>query len=158
MQIIYIGDANNLLKRIKSNHSSGNVEGSALRQHIAEAMGYKLKSTKRPSGSTRIRIDSQEPRQGEKKVSDYIRSGKWRIIILGNYKTANDFQWFAIDKLRPFLNRTRKDYNQTNITLYTSHLQNLTNSSLLDYEDVSNIKSEPGVYIFYHSSIPKEHE
>ena len=76
MQIIYIGDANNLLKRIKSNHSSGNVEGSALRQHIAEAMGYKLKSTKRPSGSTRIRIDSQEPRQGAPRTEDPALRGQ----------------------------------------------------------------------------------
>ena len=158
MQIIYIGDANKLLNRIKSNHCSGNVEGSALRQHIALAMGYKLKRTKRNSGSTRIRIDSQEPHQDEKRVSDYIRNGKWRIILLDNYKTANDFQWFAIEKLCPLLNRKRKDYGQAYINLYTSFLQKLKNSPLLDYENICSIKSAPGVYIFYHSSNPKEHE
>ena len=158
MKIIYIGDANNLLKRIKSNHCSGNVEGSALRQHIAEAMGYNLKRTKRPSRTMRIRINSKEPRQAEKRVTSFIRNGKWRIITLSNYETAYDFQWFAIDKLRPLLNRKSKDYIQTNVALYTSFLKSLKNSSLLDYENVINIEPKPGVYIFYHTLNPKEYK
>ncbi|GAG41101.1 unnamed protein product, partial [marine sediment metagenome] len=90
-QIIYVGDTGSLLRRIKTNHCGGNVEGSALRQHVAEALGYNIKCEKRLSGNERKRIDLPNSQQGEKRVSDYIRSGEWRVIILDNYKIANDF-------------------------------------------------------------------
>lgn len=157
MQIIYVGDTGNLLRRIKTNHCGGNVEGSALRRHVAEALGYTIKCEKKRSGNERKRIDLPNPQQGEKRVSDYIRSGEWRLIILDNCKIANDFQWFVIEKLSPLLNHKRKNYVRTNIALYTSLLQKLKNSPLLEIKHLSTVKSEPGVYIFYHDSNPQDY-
>jgi hypothetical protein len=91
LMIIYVGDAGDIIKRIKTNHCSGNVEGSALRSHVAEAIGYKIKSTKRSTGSTRYRIELPDPREGEKHVSDYIRSGEWRYVVCNSYAEAKDF-------------------------------------------------------------------
>ena len=51
MKTIYVGDSKDVVKRIKNNHCSGNVEASAFRKHLAVAMGYKLKKTKIETGS-----------------------------------------------------------------------------------------------------------
>jgi hypothetical protein len=39
MFVIYVGDSKNVVNRIRTNHCSGNVEGSAMWRHIAEAKG-----------------------------------------------------------------------------------------------------------------------
>ncbi|MDH5703703.1 MAG: hypothetical protein OEY99_05770 [Aigarchaeota archaeon] len=49
MYVIYIGDSKDVLKQIKTNHCTGNIEASALRRHIAEALGYGLRHQKRSS-------------------------------------------------------------------------------------------------------------
>jgi len=50
MKVIYVGDARDVVKRIQNNHCGGNVEASALRKAVAEAMGYSLKRTRARSG------------------------------------------------------------------------------------------------------------
>lgn len=155
MQVIYVGDARDVLKRIKTNHCTGNVEGSALRRNVAEAMGYRLKREKRPSGSTRIRIDPPDSRQGEKRVSDYIRSGKWQVIICSNYQDANNFQWYVIEQLNPLLNRSRKVYQQNKLAPYQQLIKRLQESTFLHCSNFHGIESGPGVYVFYHQHIPK---
>ena len=67
MLCLYVGDARDIVKRILTNHCTGNVEGSAFRKAVAEAIGYNLTYTKRKSGSMRVRIDFPNPREGEKK-------------------------------------------------------------------------------------------
>ena len=42
-RIIYVGDSGKVMSRLRSNHCRGNVEASALRKYVAEAMGYKLR-------------------------------------------------------------------------------------------------------------------
>jgi hypothetical protein len=37
---IYVGDGSNVTARILTCHCAGNVEGSALRKHVAECMGF----------------------------------------------------------------------------------------------------------------------
>ena len=103
--IIYVGDARDIIKRIKTNHCVGNVEGSALRRHVAVAKNYKIKTSKRSSGSTKVRIDSNNPQIEENEITKYIRSGQWKLIICDSYEEAHDFQWYAIEKLNPFLNK-----------------------------------------------------
>ncbi|MEM3573648.1 MAG: hypothetical protein QXJ62_05415, partial [Nitrososphaeria archaeon] len=117
---IYVGDASDVVKRILTNHCSfsSNVEASALRCAVAEAMGYRLKRTKRPSGSTRIRIDLPNPREGEDIVSAYIHAGRWKYIICESYDEAHDFQWYVIDQLKPLLNKNVKPWNKQKTITY----------------------------------------
>jgi len=157
MQVIYVGDAAEVLNRIKTNHCTGNVEGSALRRNAAEAMGYRLRREKRPSGSIRIRIDLSDPQQGERKVSDYIRSGKWRVVICSDHQTANDLQLYVIEQLNQLLNRQRKGYRKNNLTLYQQLLQRLEKSPFVECTNFRGVKFGPGIYVFYHRYIPKQY-
>jgi len=152
--IVYVGDSRDVVKRILTNHCSGNVEASALRRYIAEAKGYKIKSTKRSSGSTKVRIDLPSPRTGEMNVSNYIRSGNWRYVLCDSYSEANDFQWYAIEKLNPFLNRDRKPWDHGKIMRYQTLLSRLTNSMGLNCDELKGIQSGPGVYVLYHQQRP----
>jgi hypothetical protein len=99
LHVVYVGDAKDVVKRIRSDHCNGNVEASALRKSVAIAKGYLLKKTKRPSGSTRIRIDLPVPRKGETCISGYIQSSEWRFVLCASSMEAKDFQWYAIDQL-----------------------------------------------------------
>ncbi len=154
MHVIYVGDARDVLKRIRTNHCSGNVEASALRRYVAESMGYDIRRERRPSGSTRLRIDLPDPRQGEIRISNYIRNGLWRVIVCDGYQLANDFQWYVIEQLRPLLNRIRQNYLQNKLPLYQQMLQQLVNSPLLNYSDLCRVESGPGVYVLYHQLKP----
>jgi len=153
--IIYVGDTHDVLKRIRTNHCRGNVEASAFRRHVAKAKGYKLKSSRRKSGSTKIRIDIPNPRIGEKDVSDYIRSGMWRCVICDSYAEAHDFQWYVIDLLNPLLNKERKPWNRRNEQRYQELFDKLTNSPRLKCNHLSGVQSGPGVYVFNHHQSPE---
>lgn len=72
---IYIGDASDVISRILTCHCSGNVEGSALRKHVASSMGFAFSRTFRPSGTQKLRLDVPNPRAGEAQITAYIRSG-----------------------------------------------------------------------------------
>ena len=153
--VIYVGDANDVAKRILSNHGSGNVEGSALRRHVATAMGLRISSTKRASGTTKVRIDSNNPRQDEGTVTVYIRSGSWRIVRCSTYEEANDFQWFLIDRLNPLCNVTRKGWNQANTARYEQLLEVCTTGRAMRFDEVKNSGSDgPGVYVLEHPNRP----
>jgi len=143
-------------KRIRTNHCGGNVEASALRRHLAEAKGYTIKSTKRTSGSTRVRIDLPEPKTGEMDVSDYIRSGEWRYVICDSYTEAHEFQWYAIAQLRPLLNRDRKPWNIGNLQRYQFLLAKLTSSSPVTCDQLRDLRSGLGVYVLYHQRRPDD--
>ncbi|MEM3705704.1 MAG: hypothetical protein QXX59_07255 [Candidatus Bathyarchaeia archaeon] len=155
---IYVGDASDVVKRILTNHCSfsSNVEASALRCAVAEAMGYRLKRTKRPSGSTRIRIDLPNPREGEDIVSAYIHAGRWKYIICESYDEAHDFQWYVIDQLKPLLNKNVKPWNKQKTITYQSLLQQLLASKPMSCAEFSKEYTGPGVYVFLHEQIPKE--
>ena len=152
--IIYVGDARNVIKRIKTNHCSGNVEASTLRRSVAEAKGYRIKSTRRTSGSTRVRIDLPNPHEGEMDVSDYIRSGRWRYVICNSYAEANDFQWYVMNQLKPLLNKDRKSWHHEDLQKYQALLTQLTNSPALNCGELHGMQSGPGVYVFYHQRKP----
>ena len=91
MKVLYVGDSKDVSKRILRNHMNGNVESSTLRRTIAEQMGFKIKKTKRKSGSTRIRIDFDQPKKYEDRISNYLKSCQWRILICKNYEIALTF-------------------------------------------------------------------
>jgi len=153
---IYVGDSRDVINRILTNHCSGNVEGSAFRSHVAEEMGYKLKKTRRPSGSTRVRIDLPNPKVGENAVTAYIRSGNWRYVICNTYDEAHDFQWYVIEQLNPLLNRDRESWNRSKTQRYESLLRTLLNSPALTCEQLKRKPSGPGVYLFCHDVTPHD--
>lgn len=154
MRVIYVGDAGDVVRRILTNHCGGNVEGSALRKAVAEAMGYRLKRTRRPSGSIRVRIDLPNPREGERRVSEYLRSGKWRYVACCSYGEAHDFQWYVIERLKPLLNRVFRPWNHGRLQRYQSILVQLEEALALDCDQLRGKQSGPGVYVLFHTKIP----
>ena len=93
MKTLYVGDARDIVARICTNHGAGNVEASALRCYVAQAMGLGFTRTRRPSGSTRLRIKLADPRMGERAISAFIRSGWWRLALCESYEEARALQW-----------------------------------------------------------------
>lgn len=94
MHVIYVGDSGNVTKRIRPDHCrGGDVEGSALRERIAERKRYPIKKTKRLSGSEQKRLDLPDPRVGEREITLYVKSGKWRYVVCAPNEEARDFQW-----------------------------------------------------------------
>lgn len=154
--IVYVGDSRDVVKRILTNHCKGNVEASALRRYVAEAMGYRIKKARRPSGSIRVRIDVSDPKTGEEDVSNYIRSGEWRYVICSSFQEAHDFQWYAIDQLDPVLNKDRKTWNRRNLHRYQDLLARLSGSPRLKYSQLHGMQSGPGVYVLHHQNPKKE--
>lgn len=153
---IYVGDASNVVKRILTNHCSGNIEASALRRAVAEDMGYHLRRTKRQSGSLRVRIDLPDPRDGENMVSAYIRSGEWKYVICESYDEAHDFQWYVIAQLKPILNRNFESWDPQKTSRYQFLLNQLLMSEPLNYDVLRESRSGPGVYVLFHKQLPKD--
>ena len=154
MFVIYVGDSRNVYKRIITNHYNGNVEASALRRYIAEAMGFNVRRQRRSSGSVRVRIDLPDPHYGENEVSDYVLHGMWKILLLDDYGFAHDFQWYLIEDLKPLLNRDCKQYNPNNFEEYNDLMQQLTDSPFITYSALDQNYSGPGIYVLYHQRKP----
>jgi len=148
--IIYVGDARDVIRRILSNHYTGNVEASALRRAIAEEMGYPLRRTKRKSGSIRVRIDLPFPREQEKMISEYILNGEWKYVICESYSEAHDFQWYVIEQLKPLLNRKLKSWSPQRTRKYEYLLTKLLKSRSLSRSNLKKMQSGPGVYVLFH--------
>ncbi len=150
MKVIYVGDASNLHRRIRQ-HGRGNVEGSALRKHVAEALGYGLARTRRPSGSTRVRIDAPDPRAAEQEVSEYIAGGAWRWVTCHPKHEARALQWTAIETLDPVLNRDRRaspvDGRLGELVAELSGAPAVPHPS-------ADPPDSPGVYALYHDVPP----
>ena len=155
MLVIYVGDGADVINRIRSQHCSGNVEGSACRRHVAQRKRYSLVSTTRTSGSTRMRINLPNPRDGEEAISAYIRAGKWRYCLCDTPVEATEFQWFVIEKLNPLLNVTRKSWQLKAKARYEILMQNLVGSREFGCDELKNRPTGPGVYVLYHEYEPK---
>lgn len=156
MRPIYVGDARNIRKRLRQ-HQSGNVEASALRKHIAEAMGYRIRREKRQSGSYRKRLDLPDPKVGESKISRYILSGGWRFVVCTDYKEANQLQWFLIAQLMPVLNVDSRSWDQEHRVLFEFFQRELERQAVLKLRDIGSREAEgAGVYVLYHSTLPHE--
>jgi hypothetical protein len=151
---IYVGDSRDVVRRLGKDHGGGNVEASALRKHVAEEMGYQLTRTRRPSGSTRVRIAVPNERSGELRVTAYIHAGGWKYVLCRSYDEASDFQWFAIERLNPLTNRLRHTWRRLELPRYEALLSVLEASRLVDFGDVNSLESGPGVYVLYHDRPP----
>ncbi|MCI0693783.1 hypothetical protein L0337_17470, partial [candidate division KSB1 bacterium] len=131
---------------------AGNVEGSALRRHVASHKGYTLLRTKRANGSFRVRLDLPYPGVGEKEISTYLKSGQWKFVICDSYEEASDFQWYLIERLKPLLNKIHKSWNKQFLLKYSVLLNILEVSSGSDYYQLCNMRSGPGVYVHYQKT------
>jgi hypothetical protein len=137
-------------------HSSGNVEGLALRQHVATRLGYRLSTSRRTKGkrSTKILLDLPNPKDGESAITAYIRSGRWRFVTCESPSEAKDFQWYVIDKLSPALNVTRRPWREKMHSRYVELFSSLIAASLYTYQAFPRGVSVPGVYVLYHDHLP----
>lgn len=152
MFALYVGDGQDVIKRIRSQHCGGNVEASALRKHIAERLfGWRVMSTPRPTGSRRVRLDLPEPKIGEQHISAYIKTGHWRLVLCTSYEEAHDFQWYVIEQLKPRLNVTRESWVLTQPSRYSHLLKELVDQPGLNCLQSQTVQSGPGVYVFYHN-------
>ena len=155
MFVIYVGDSSNVVNRIRTNHCAGNVEGSAMRRHVADAKGYTIKRSRRTGGSMRVRIDLPNPSEGEADVSRYIRSGRWKYVICDSDDEACDFQWYVIDHLRPILNKDGRSWKKEYISRYEKQLRALEEAETLSCDQLKGRQSGPGVYVFLHEHRPE---
>jgi hypothetical protein len=151
--LIYVGDARNVVTRI-CNHCSNNVEASALRQRVATHVGYQFLKSRRPKGSTKIQLALPKPRAGEELITNYIRSGVWRFVVCESEVVAADFQWYAIDRLRPLLNLNRRQWKSEWTEHYSVLLQQLISCRTLEYREVRSAPKLPGVYALFHQRMP----
>lgn len=155
MNVIYVGDSKDVIKRIVTMHCRGNVESSAIRAHVAVAMGYILSKTRRTSSGVRIRIDLLHPGEGESAVSQYMQSGEWKYVICESYKEAHDFQWYAIKQLNPIMNPNRQQWNRTNMIRHEILLTRLVQSQGFDCAQLRGNPTGPGVYVLSHQEVPQ---
>jgi hypothetical protein len=148
----YVGDSKGLRSRVRQ-HCIGNVESSALRKTIATAMGFEIISTKRPSGSRKISVESAST---EQIISAYIQSGSWRVVVCATSDEAREFQWYAIDKLRPPLNKLMQFWEEEFEAEYENLLNTLLESAQIQFETTLEISRESGVYSLWHEQSPVE--
>ncbi|MBD2113828.1 hypothetical protein H6F59_18555 [Nodosilinea sp. FACHB-141] len=152
--LIYIGDGRDVIKRIRKSHLTGNVEASSLRKHLAVKMGFGISVSKRLSGSQRIRIALPEPKEGEHSISEYLANGWWQYVICDSYEEANAFQWYAIEKLKPQLNKDRRSWDVSQLSKFEILLNKLQNSQCYRFDELVSLSSGAGVYAFHHHQCP----
>lgn len=152
--LMYVGDGRDVIKRIRNNHLKGNIEASSLRKYLAVEMGYEISVSKRSNGSRRIRIALPEPREGESIISAYLSNGLWQYIICDSYEEANAFQWYAIEKLEPQLNKDRRSWDTSKLFRFEILLHNLQNSQFYKSDGLAGLLSGTGVYAFHHHQYP----
>jgi hypothetical protein len=156
IQVLYVGDARNVRKRILNNHRRGNVESSILRKHIASKLGLKIKTELRTNGCYRIRIDEADKDSGEREISEYVKCGMWRVILVHTYEEAHELQWYIKGKLSPPFNRRIKIGEGLGGTNYGGVFQQLMESPLLGLDEIAKLKEGPGVYVFYNVRTPEQ--
>lgn len=154
--IIYVGDSKHVAKRIARDHCSGNVEGSALRRHVARNLGFEIIREKRTSGTSKYRINSIDPKEDERIVSEYIRQGLWQVICLNDAVDVRDFQHYVIEKLNPLLNIEARKWNKHKSAEYSNLLEKLIASNASTWKEIRDQGDNyPGVYILHHDNMPE---
>ncbi len=153
---IYIGDGSKIRTRIRNQHCGGNVEGSSLRKHVANALGLALIRQQRMNGSWRVRINLPNPLTSEQLITNYLRTGKWKFVICPPGIDAKDFQFYAIQNIlpTPILNINLGNWQINMEAIYQQMLNQLLMCQAHDYIQTNNIPNEPGVYLFIHDNQP----
>jgi len=153
---IYIGDGSKIKNRIRNQHCSGNVEGSSLRKHIAQAMDFTLTNQRRVNGSWRVRINLPNTIAGEQQITNYLRTGVWKFVVCPPEIDAKDFQFYAIQNINPtpILNINQGMWQVNMQATYQVMLNELSNCPVHNYAQTANIPNEYGVYLFIHENNP----
>lgn len=154
--IRYIGDSNDVRKRINGKHSTGNVKVSALREIIAGRFGFKVIQDKVHSKYTKKFIQETKEltrKQSEKKISEYIQSGMWKFVACSSKEEATQFQYYAIKSLSPKFNRHTPEPIVRDLKRFEFLLENLLSCEWQDRRS-NNIPITFGVYIFGHVHLP----
>jgi len=155
MNVIYVGDSNRSRERVRGEHVGGNVEGSPVRRRVAKAWGWPLSVTKRPSSYTRTRVGLDDPKLGERQITEYIQAGYRKAVECKDYDEAHDFQWYCIEQLQPSLNHEAKPWDHRKVERYESLLGRLEQQPLLDPSKLGMLPTGPGVYALYHDESPQ---
>lgn len=114
-----------------------------------------IASTRRDSGATKTRIDSDDPGRDEATVSSYIRGGTRRIVLCDSYDEANAFQWFAIEQLSPHLNVDRRPWDATRAARFGRLLTALTAGPHCRRDELKGSGlNGPGLYVLEHQHVP----
>jgi len=153
--VIYVSDAGNLQRRLATSHCHGNVESSALRKQIAATVGWRTVATDGPSGNRRLRLDMPDWHAGEAAITQYLGQGAWQIVTCASPDEANDFQWYAIEKLSPVLNVDRRPPDPSKTSRFDALLSELLAAAPVTCGQASQVPESPGVYIFHHAHRPR---
>ena len=147
---MYIGDSISVSKRIRKNHCAGSVKTSAFRRSIAAKMGFPI--TTEPTTSkkgkiySKIYINLPNRLEAEQQISTYVTGGRWKFIRCISKEEAQDFQYYAIEKINPVLNRDRHGWNHERERQYAELLSALLNCPWCIHTD-ERIYDGPGVYL-----------
>ena len=79
-----------------------------------------------------------------------------RVVVCSSPEEARDFQWYAIDKKRPHLNKYMQFWDESKEELYNNLLENLLKSAQIEFESTLEVSTEPGVYSLWHKQNPEE--
>jgi hypothetical protein len=146
----YIGDSKSIRRRLTSEHCRGNINGSALRRHVATALGYQLSRVRRDSGKLKWKVDTENPRLAEQIISQYIRSGVWKHVVCQNADEAKDFQYYAIQSVNPLLNIDHGHWDGAQFQRYQQLLTELLASDEVTFQNLNTLPRSPGVYLLKH--------
>ncbi len=154
MRCIYVGDSGNVATRVATNHCSGDVAASHFCKHVACAMGYSVVRAKGTKGKLKWILASEDPTVAKKNIKTYIQSGKWRYVLCESPCEARDFQWYAIKRLNPKLNKERKSCKTIQAERYGQLFDLLIRCPLMNASELRKKAVGPGVYAHYNPSCP----
>lgn len=159
MNVIYVGDASKLRRRVIQKHvkGDGGVHTSPLRRHTATAWSIPFKY-ERHGIHFRAALDVPDAQKADEVTAEltaYVRSGSWRFVECESAEEAKDFQWYCIEQLKPSLNRDEKPWNKSQQSRYKCLLDGMRAERLLSTDqDLATLRERPGVYVFYHEEEP----
>lgn len=147
---VYIGDSSNIRRRLTSEHCGGNINGSALRRHVATKLGYELYQVRRKSGTLKWVLNTENSRLAEQIISQYIRGGAWKHVVCQNAVEAKNFQYYAIQSVNPFLNVDHGHWDEAQIQRYQELLIELLASDEITFHNLNTLPRSSGVYLLKH--------
>jgi hypothetical protein len=113
-------------------------------------MGFQLVKEQRENGTWRTRIGFPNPNDGEDRITNYVRTGKWKFIICPRGISAKDFQFYAIQHIFPIplLYIKQGVWDVSMLNTYQILLNQLEDCIALNYNQTTIIPNESGVYLF----------
>lgn len=154
---MYVFRSNQILERLKVN-CSGNVNSSPFREAIALRMGIEIVKKMEPEEKTIVcRINNDKDHALERKISDYIKTGKWAWQAVNTEDDAKGFYRYAAEHLHPQLQHTQKHGKFHRESLYAQWLEDLKAFKKISCSNLGSIDfSSAAVGVFYHTALPED--